>query len=608
MCGIIGCVPKIDSDLFKKGIGAIAHRGPDGEGIWDDSNHNIMLGHRRLSILDLSEEGEQPMRFENLILTFNGEIYNYIEIRQELISKGYFFKSATDSEVLLKAYHCWGVESFSKFNGMWAIGIYDTNTHTLLVSRDRYGVKPLYYYVSGDQFIFASEVQAIHSILGNSHPLETEVVKTIVQGSFAWHGKEKTYLKDVSVLLPGSYIVLENNKVIRKRWYTLTKAAVPKKFEDQTERFLELLIDSCRIRLRSDVPVGTCLSGGLDSGSITAILNKTTLPASSSYTHRSFCAAFPGTTIDESKKAIRLADQLGSKLDIINIEAPSIEELTLSMRSCDGPMHALAFYPIWKLYQYIREQGIVVTLDGQGPDEMLGGYQPVSAAIRSAWKSNRLGRVWDMYKTYGNQGETPHYSSKKNAKRVVIETVKAGLIKTAGSIIGKKRERIALHPFSDDELDEELYRQFFIDPLPAILQQYDRCSMAHAVECRMPFMDYRLVEFAFSLEASAKVGSGFTKRILREAVRNILPDATRLDKQKIGFNAPIVDWFRGSLKGWMLDMMNSKNFTESAYFDGQYLKDAFARFLKTDNPQWSDAWAFWGSIHFTWWINEQRQR
>jgi asparagine synthase (glutamine-hydrolysing) len=596
MCGIFGSIPILDEDRFKKGLQAIAHRGPDGEGYWSDGI--IQLGHRRLSILDLSDAGKQPMEFGDLVVTFNGEIFNFLEIRNELKSLGYNFQTESDTEVLLRAYDRWGIDAFNKFNGMWAFAIYNKRNRRLIISRDRYGIKPLYYYFKDGQLIFGSEVQAIHKTLGYNHPEREEVMRSIVEGKFSWHGSTNTYLKDVYILPGGGYLELHENDFKVAKWYHLRQVEVPQNFTEQAEQLLSLIKDACTLRLRSDVPIGTCLSGGLDSGAITAVINNLA-DNYGNYTHKAFCASFPGTSLDESAKALRLAKQFNSSLDVINITPPSPDELQEALLSCDGPMHSLAFFPIWKLYKYIRQQGIIVTLDGQGPDEMLAGYRPIPTAIRTAIKMKDPTWLYDIYKTYSALGESKDFSSKLATKKFFAHTILIQMPQQALGIGADDTKN--MYPFQENPLNGDLYQQFFVQPLPGILQQYDRCSMASGVECRMPFMDYRIVEYIFSLPVKSKIGNGFTKRILREAVKDLLPDETRLDKQKIGFNAPIVDWFTGPLRTWMLDIMSSEEYLGASWFDGKSKRKNFEAFLKSSKPQWKEAWTYWGGVHYAWW-------
>jgi asparagine synthase (glutamine-hydrolysing) len=600
---------------------AVAHRGPDGRGVWFNDSKDVALGHRRLSILDVSNRGHQPMSYDNgrFWITLNGEIYNFLEIRSELEKAGCTFVSETDTEVVLAAYKTWGAAMQHKFNGMWALGIYDTKDHSLFLSRDRFGVKPLYYFCSHDRLLFSSEVQAIHKILGSSHLLNERIIRNIVSGGFAGHATNQTYLEDV-YSLPGGYnLLIRNGKVDVKEWYTLTRVSVPATFKEQALVLRDLINDSCILRMRSDVPVATCLSGGLDSGVITAVIaqhHPTKEERFNNYTHKGFCVAFPDTRIDESPEAIRLAGQLNSQIDVLKVYPPNAVELVAAMQQCDGPMHSLAFYPIWRLYEHIRSNKIIVTLDGQGPDEMLGGYRPLRDAMEAAIELRKPFWFRDVYRTYASMGESNQFSSKQFARHELKELIKhrINLLKKAIKHFGKRQTsedkytgRDELSPVRTpsadaNRFDRKLFNQFFHSPLPGILQQYDRCSMANGVECRMPFMDYRVVEFIFSLPVESKVGGGYTKRILREATKGLLPDETRLNKVKIGFNAPIVDWFRGGLKSFMLEHIRSDDFLNSPYFDGKKLNKEFEAFLAQAAPDWNQAWKFWPPVHLTWWL------
>jgi asparagine synthase (glutamine-hydrolysing) len=620
MCGIAGIwnldKTPVDTTAIGTVTDALKRRGPDANGVWFDNSVGLALGHRRLSIIDLSEAGKQPMSYGDgrYWITFNGEIYNYIELRNELERKGHGFKTQADTEVILAAYAEWGDAMLDRLNGMWAFAIFDASNKKLFLSRDRYGVKPLYYYVSAQRIAFASEVTAIHKLLGPDHPLNKTVLGDIGAGSFLNHGTNQTYLHNVFSLPAGFNAVVTIDSFKTYEWYNLKKQQVPKSFKDQAASFREIFIDACKIRLRSDVPIGTCLSGGLDSGSITAAINSFSGSAHSQYSHHSFCAAFPGSPIDESNAARDLAQTMGSKIDIVDITPPSPAQLEEAMTQCDGPMHSLAFYPIWVLYRFIKQHGITVTLDGQGPDEMLGGYRPIREGLQAALDMRDPLWFYDVFRTYSLQGETSQFSSKKYARNAFIAMAKQGikkalrmrLEKTAGAQNGLSPAKKP--PFKMNAFDDSLYTQFFQVPLPGILNQYDRCSMAHGVECRMPFMDYRIVEFIFSLPVQSKVGGGYTKRIVREAMKGLVPNCTRLNRLKIGFNAPIVDWFRGPLNEWMRSYIDKRSFVENDIFDGKRARNDFAKFVANPSPNWDDAWQFWPKVHITWWLEQLKAR
>lgn len=632
MCGIAGIynlrgkqVLRQDLDIL---VDALDHRGPDGRGVWIENN--VGLGHLRLAILDLSDNGKQPMSYDNgrYWITLNGEIYNFIEIRNTLESEGYKFTSQSDTEVILAAYKKWHEKMLDKFNGMWAFAIFDTKKHTLFLSRDRFGVKPLYYYIDSERFVFASEVQAIHKLLGIDHQLNKKVIMDIASGSFNNHGTDQTYLQNVFALPGGYNLLVHGNKGKLIKWYELNRVKVHDKFTDQAVHLRELIKDACLLRLRSDVPIGTCLSGGVDSSSISAVIDKfnETNTRFTKYTHKAFCAGFPETPIDESKKAKLLAKKLQIKLDIVDIKAPTEKELVDAMKQCDGPMHALAFYPIWSLYKYIKNQKVTVTLDGQGPDEMLGGYNPLYEALTAAIELKKPGWFVDLYRTYSMQGETKQFSSWRHSLKILTFVLfkkfiifDVNILASLGFLRPKKELALRMNhnvfkfqyirkpiKFSNT-LDKSLYNQFFQTPLPGILNQYDRCSMAHGIECRMPFMDYRIVEYVFSLPPQSKVGGGYTKRVLREAMKGIVPSEILFNKTKLGFNAPIVDWFKGPLKDFMYKQMSTPTFINSTYFNGVEIKKSFDKFINNPHAQWEEAWKFWPPVHLAWWINYNRE-
>jgi asparagine synthase (glutamine-hydrolysing) len=620
MCGICGIITFDNKEVTIDEIELLnsynSHRGPDGEGSYISLKGNVALGHKRLSILDLSEKGKQPMSYlDKYYITLNGEIYNYKELKSELSEIGYSFKSETDTEVLLACYDAWGESMLHKLNGMWAFAIYSTTDNSIFLSRDRFGVKPLYYYSNHSMFLFSSEVQSIYRYLRSSVEVNSEVLKQIAAGSFLYHGTDKTYIKEIANVKGGYSITIKENEISLSKWYTLPVKEIPNTIDKQAKHLQQLIIDACKIRLRSDVPIATCLSGGVDSGSITSIVTNEKNAESQfikNNSHKSFCASFPGTPLDERKAAETLAEKINAQLEVITVTAPTIKELEEAMRSCDGPMHSLAFYPIWKLYKFIKEQGITVTLDGQGPDEMLGGYRPLYEAL---WAAIELQKPWwfyDVYRTYASQGESLQLSSKQFAWKLFYATIKVDyriiakkMLRNVGLFQQYKLQTEIPGPFSNS-LDNSLYFQFFNSPLPAILNQYDRCSMAHGVECRMPFMDYRIVEFLFSLPPTSKVGKGYTKLVLRKAMKGIVPDSIRLNKVKIGFNAPLVDWFKNEMKEWMLDQMNSDSFQTSPIFNGPEILQKFKVFLNNQNAGWDEAWTFWGSVHISWWLKNAK--
>ena len=622
MCGIFGIVSdnklnKNELDRIHSAGKLLEHRGPDDSGFWHKGT--VALGHKRLSILDTTDSGVQPMHCCNkrYVIAYNGEIYNFLELKAELKKRGYLFNSNTDTEVIASAYDCWGIECLNKFNGMWAFSLWDKENETLILARDRFGVKPLYYLKKDNYYVFGSEVKALDFWLGNNASINKYVMSEIAAGHRGYHGTNQTHLDDVLSLPAGHIAVINKGRIKVNRWYNFSLVEVPESFDEQVEVFLELFIDACKIRLRSDVPVASCLSGGLDSSSIVSVLhnklNNQHIERGTNDFHSAFSASFPNTFLDESEIAKSLSKDLGVSLNVLEISRPSRSSLEAALLSCDGPMPNLAFYPIYELYSYIRKHGIKVTLDGQGPDEMLGGYQPLSDALIAAFRSGNL--LWgiDAFKTYRNQGESKFGSSKKNANKILLNTLKQEILRPAKDIIrpffrkpSKAIDYSMKMPDGLDAFQQNLFGNFFQNVLPMLLNQYDRCSMANGVESRMPFMDYRLVEFAFSLPNSSRVGGGYTKRIQREAMNGILKDDIRKDKTKIGFHPPQIEWFSGELYSWLEEIISDSSFINSSLFDGNKLHNEFFNYNKISyNEKWQFTGKFWGAVHVTWWLNNR---
>lgn len=495
MCGIAGIYSftgVVDRETIEKFTDSLSHRGPDARGVY--INNNIALGHRRLSILDLSEAGSCPMHYVSpagleYYITFNGEVYNFIELRNELRSKGYNFKSSTDTEVIVAAYAEWGEECLSRFNGMWAFAIFDVQSREIFLSRDRFGVKPLYYSRHSNQVAFASELKAFTMLPNAAITFNNDIVQPVWE-RYRYDGKSSiTVAKEVHSLLAGHNArIYPNGEMEIRRWWDTRQSLteVPTSYSQQVEKFRELFLDAVKMRLRSDVPIATCLSGGIDSTAVaTAIhyLKNSSIDCGERSTEswqNSFVATFPGSFIDEERFAKEVIKATGLKPHYLPIDAQSgLQCIVDSVWSLDEPSGGLAT-SVWMLYQKLRAEKVVVSLDGHGGDELLGGY---------GWYMN-----------------LPH-----------------------------------------NQLNATLFSDFHQDLLPTILRNYDRCSMAHGIEVRMPLMDYRLVSYAHALPSLSKMGGGYLKRILRDATKDFMPPVIYHRQGKIGFNSPLIEWLNGDL-------------------------------------------------------------
>ncbi|MFZ0928850.1 MAG: asparagine synthase (glutamine-hydrolyzing), partial [Syntrophobacteraceae bacterium] len=378
MCGIFGFRGKIEQELGLKCLRTLAHRGPDGEGIYQTDG--IFLGHRRLAILDLSERGKQPMSYAEgrYWITFNGEIYNFVELKKDLAAKGYRFKSESDTELVLAAYVEWGEKCLDKFNGMWAFAIWDGEKKELFLSRDRFGKKPLFYsFINGD-FVFASEMKAIAPLLERIEPNTDIILDSSCM--FRYESTDKCLIKGIKRFPGGNYGRLKDGKLgLVEYWNTLDNIVdVPSTYEEQTERVRELFLDACMIRMRSDVPIGTALSGGLDSSAVFCALNHLSANQSGDRVARdwqhAFCASFPGTPLDEVEWAKKVAAHCGAKIDIIEIDPIKYLESFLDHTYLFEELYIVPHIPFVATYKEMRNHGVVVTIDGHGSDELFGGY------------------------------------------------------------------------------------------------------------------------------------------------------------------------------------------------------------------------------------------
>lgn len=630
MCGLAGIVSlrgqRVSPEAIERMTAAVAHRGPDGSGYWFNDDRTVALGHRRLAILDLSSAGAQPMTSPDgrYVMVYNGEIYNFLEIARELAAGGVSLRGGSDTEVILHAYARWGTDMFRRFNGMWSLAIYDTVRREVLLSRDRFGVKPMYYYVDGEVVAFASEIQAIERLIPDRVTPNAEFISGLTAFDTSVFASGRTYLNEVKSLPAGFNLRLADGRTDEAQWYRMEPTPVDRSFNAQVAAFRDLLADACHIRLRSDVPVATCLSGGVDSGSIVSLLGRekaSEVPRFPPFSHRSFTAAFPGSELDETADAKLVAESAGMDFDVHVINPPDADQLERAMAACDGPMPALSFYPIWKLYSHIREAGITVTMDGQGADEMLGGYYLGFPALRGGWQARNPLRMRDLARTYealnpnAQKWMRSDWARWKRVTAAEIDQAVKRPVKKALSMFSLydaarlERETTTplpawaggTHAFEANELAIALWNQFFVTPLPFLLFQYDRCSMASGVECRMPFMDYRLVEYVFSLPLGSRIGHGYTKRILREAMKGILPDKVRENRTKTGFNAPFTQWMSGPLREWLMDQTTSAGFRQNPLFDGRAAASAIEA-----SPGNASERGTWGFVHAAWWHTHSR--
>jgi len=577
MCGIFGHIGFLPKQLAQHCTDTLAHRGPDGAGLWHTDE--VTFGHRRLSILDLTDNARQPMSYADgrYHITFNGEIYNFLEIRSELEAKGHRFHSQSDTEVLLVAFVAWGEACQQRFNGMWAFAIWDTQEKALFLSRDRFGKKPLFYTdLPAAKFAFASEMKALFPLLG-----EVCANASLVRDSsriFVYESTDECVIDGIKRFPAGHSGWLKNGRLEIKRWWcTLDHLpTVPEKYEDQVEQFRELFFDACRLRMRSDVPLGTALSGGLDSSATISAMahiarHGKTQRMGESWQH-AFIASFPGTPMDETIFAKMVTDHLDIDATLIEIDPlKDISNLNRYLYLFED-LYITDPIPFMQTYGAVKRHNVSVTLDGHGADELFGGYpyDYLRALEDAGWN---LSQAIDIVRTYNASfGESAQLNDNSASKLKFA----ARLLKNRGLWFGKQDVKkflgISSHSDGMDEkhplwkhlgsLNQRLYASTHKTVLPTLLRNYDRYSMANGVEIRMPFMDHRIVSFAFALPWSSKIRNGYSKTIIRDAFAEYMPKEVTCRKTKMGFTSPMVDWMQGPLKGFMLDTISSRSFKE----------------------------------------------
>ena len=576
MCGIAGIIQSNPSGYnkvhLKKMTDALAHRGPDGEGLWQNESGNVLLGHRRLSIIDLSDAGNQPMHHSPLstggeglgvryTIIHNGEIYNYIELKKELHKKGYSFHSQTDTEVILAAYDCWQDECVDYFDGMFAFAIWDSTKKELFAARDRFGEKPFFYHYDGKELLFASEMKALWAA-GVERTANQKMLFNFITIGYTDNPAQpgETFFENINKLPPATtlkYDTLKNEIVLEKYW-DIDVEKQNKKISDAEalEQFTHLFTTSINRRLRSNVAIGTSLSGGLDSSSIVSVMNElqTTLRQALNDQPQTFTGAFPGFEKDESAFSKLVANKLGLQQSIINISADEMmkdwEKLCYHQ---EEPFGSASIYAQYKVYELAKQHNVKVLLDGQGADETLAGYPKYYKWYwqelfrrRKLFRSKELkaARELGVHEKFDFKNVIAAYFP--GFATVTLENqylLKAIEHKDLSRDFVKLQSKEAYYTTPDHfTLNGVLHFNTCTHGLEELLRYADRNAMAHGREVRLPFLSHELVEFIFSLPANFKIRKGWTKWILRESMAKSLPDEITWRRDKVGFEPPQKNW------------------------------------------------------------------
>lgn len=595
MCGIAVAIGlngrPVERAAVERMAKSLLHRGPDDGGIYMEGA--VGMGFRRLSILDLSAAGHQPMISQDgqHVLAFNGEIFNYVELREELRQLGYQFRSSGDSEVLLAAYREWGRECLPRLNGMWAFVIYDRRHRRLFGSRDRFGVKPLYYSRDNEVIQFASEIKALRASGYQRPGINWRTAsKFLLEGRLDNQGE--TFYEGIEQVPPGSGFEVGLDGTWHQ-WIFWSLDALPQSIsDDPAATFANLFEDSVRIRMRSDVPVGVCLSGGLDSTAIicAAARHRDENSGAQPESLQAFC--YMAKEFDESKY---IADTLTQTHAQLRQLETSPAELWNDVRRLlwfqDEPVHTMTAVVGYQLMRLAASRGIRVVLNGQGADETIGGY---SSYFQDYWVSllqqGRVSAAWQAVTAYtGAHGGNSRVRMTEAASRCVSwEMYKISAYRKWAQ--ARRQARLRQNPwFSTDltkyfinedvpptsaALSSSLKQSVVSAPLPLYLRIEDRNSMAHSVEARLPFLDYRLVSFVCGLPDDWKVRGPWNKYVLREGMRGRIPESVRSRVDKMGFPTASKKWFAHDLYEPLRDILGSQAVRERGiYHAGALITD-----------------------------------
>ena len=609
MCGIAGFVdPDLSREQALDMIGimleSIGHRGPDARDQWVEMP--IALGHNRLSIIDLSPDGNQPMHHFDKTIVFNGEIYNYIEIRKELEGQGYIFKTQSDTEVILAAYTQYGSKCVDKFVGMWAFALWDNNTKELFCSRDRFGIKPFYYISQGSKFYFGSEYRVLKKTSVFSGDLNLNQISRGLQLGWVCY-EDETYYSTLKSLPAATNLFYKNGIVKIKKYWDIDqiKLREPYKLEEAKASLYKLLTDSVSIHMRSDVEIAICLSGGIDSSTLTGLISK----LNPHQKYRSYSIYYDGKNeVDERPYINAVTDHFPNIESNLFKPKPEeiIERFHKIMEQVEVPSTGSSNFSHYYLLEQIRKDGIKVVVDGQGADEYLAGY------MHSMYRYNAdLIKNFQFGKLISNISKTYKYQNQGMGELI------SGLGKTTLSLLFSEMKLYSFEyknyfpfvstnknestPFNlvdryNSSLSNFLYHLLFTSSLPTILHYVDRMTMAHSVESRVPFLDHRLVEFAFTLNNDCKISSGVTKKILRESVKDILPEKIYNRRDKKGFVTPgEQSWLRGPMKN-LLEI----DYSKLPFLNKETVKGVIDNYKKGDNK---NSKLVWRLVTLNYWIS-----
>lgn len=558
MCGIHGFFTANqnrdeNNRLIRKMVASTNHRGPDYSGF--EVLHPVYFGHNRLSIIDLNPKANQPMNFGKYWIVFNGEIYNYKEIKQELQQQGIKFTTASDTEVILKSYDFYGQKCVEKFIGMWAFSIYNTEDQSLFCSRDRFGIKPFYYISNAQSFYFSSEIKSLKKTPFFSTDLNLGQVNRGLQ--LGWMSfKNETYFSCIQALEPGHNLIFKENKLTVYRYWNYPSKQIVASVEEGVHQFKSLFDDSLQLHVRSDVPLGATLSGGIDSSSIVSSLLKSKL---SSHLE-TFSIYYDSTKGFDERPFIQTIEKKYPNQFQLNYYSPTEQEIAKDFDditySMDFPLSGSSPISQYYVMKLAKEKGIKVILSGQGADDYMGGYMHSYYRLVAQWMKHfqfsKISKGINSYKKI-------HEASNSKLTDVLLKATLSSFMnedslykfeyKKYLPFLGLEHKNWSpFDSYSSDKLNEFHFALMNYSSLPTLLHYEDRNSMAHSIESRVPFLDHRLVELLFQFPSELKINDGWTKYVLRKSMQDVLPEEIQWRTDKKGFVTPgEILWLRGSL-------------------------------------------------------------
>ena len=614
MCGLLGIVDykkSINASLFNEMLNSLKHRGPDDEGVevFSLDSCSIFLGHRRLSIIDISSNGHQPMLYEHLAIIYNGEVYNFKDIRQDLISEGYSFDSNSDTEVILKSYHFWGIDCVERFRGMFAFAIYDYEQQEIIIFRDRAGVKPLYYSQTDNALIFSSELKPLMKYPDFNKEIDFEAVSSYLQ--FGYIHAPKTVFKSVQKLLPGHYLKYDigSKVLVKERYWNINDFYENQVARENIAEELEAtIIEAFNLRMIADVPVGVFLSGGIDSSLVAAIVQKySKIPINT------FTIGFEDKKYDESNYAKEIAEHLGTNhTELICNKEDALAIITKLPKIFDEPFADSSAIPTVLVSELAKKQ-VSVVLSGDGGDELFCGY-PSYVLMEKRFKLLSKVPFRKTLRKISNIFPVPIFIQNKFNGKLYNKVIKFKNMLDHDDIVNTFK--VANSVFSKDEI-KGLIREgyFFSKDIPAttsnlekmmisdfkgylpddLMVKIDRSTMSASLEGREPLLDHKIIEFAASLPVSYKKN----KDILKSILGYYIPEELFLRKKQ-GFGIPINDWLREDLKYLVDQYLGEELIKNYNVFDYGYISKLLEAFYAKKN----DDNKVWVLLMFQMWLSE----